>query len=358
MTDDGWRQHRVLALENSFESRKTGSNHPHAGKRYRYRTLADVLSCYPTSEKKGLGPCVLAHGNLAPDGRSLEGARAGRFVMLWSDLDSGNPDIDDVADAVTKFAGLGAAGRLYSTSSSKPDDRRLRVLIPLGEPVSVAEWVELQQALSWNLEKSGFQIDRSCERPTQPIFLPNLPPGGPGVFEDRRFGERGMRPTSVACTSALARVRVTQAEQRRAIEASAAEARQRREQRLADQQSAGIVGAAVVARWNAAVPLEAALAQYGYLNRPGTNDWRSPLQTGKTYGTRIYGDRAVSVSWSDAAAGLGRPTDGWHISFDAFDLFVHFEHGGNYAKAVRAAAEQLGIAHGPGAADVGQRRQA
>jgi putative DNA primase/helicase len=55
------------------------------------------------------------------------------------------------------------------------------------------------------------------------------------------------------------------------------------------------------------------------------------LQQGPSYATRVYGERWISVSTSDGDTGR---TSGSSQSGDAFDIYVAFEHGGDFKKVV------------------------
>jgi hypothetical protein len=77
------------------------------------------------------------------------------------------------------------------------------------------------------------------------------------------------------------------------------------------------------------------LVQYGY-KQTAKDRFLSPNSTSKLAGVKVFDDgRAYSHHASD-------PFDSAH-SFDAFELFLQFEHQGNVRKAVRKAARLLGI---------------
>ena len=88
----------------------------------------------------------------------------------------------------------------------------------------------------------------------------------------------------------------------------------------------------VISAYNEATPILAALEGAGY-QRHG-NRWLSPNSGSGIPGVVVFDDgRAYSHHASD-------PFDAEH-SFDAFDVFCHYEHLGNVSAAVRAAAEML-----------------
>jgi hypothetical protein len=100
-------------------------------------------------------------------------------------------------------------------------------------------------------------------------------------------------------------------------------------------------GGGSIDTFNRANRLSDLFAKYGYEPHPNGHDWRSPHQGSRSFATRSFiepGAREhwVSLSESDAAAGLGAASANGGRFGDAFDLFVHYEHGGNQAGA-RAA---------------------
>lgn len=93
----------------------------------------------------------------------------------------------------------------------------------------------------------------------------------------------------------------------------------------------------VIDAYNAANDIEAALQGYGYA-RHGKR-WLSPHSTTKLPGvTVIEGGKCFIHHASDPLC-----TDESGQPVDAFDLFAEYEHGGDKAKAMRAAAKALGM---------------
>ena len=96
----------------------------------------------------------------------------GRFHMLWADLDDHPPTLPDLAVMLESIIG-GSDYEIYNTSSATPDNQKARILIPLSEPLSGADWMLAQQTLNDKLEALGIKPDRASERPAQLCYLPN-----------------------------------------------------------------------------------------------------------------------------------------------------------------------------------------
>lgn len=94
--------------------------------------------------------------------------------------------------------------------------------------------------------------------------------------------------------------------------------------------------ASVIDGFNAANDIHATLEKYGYRRCGKANRYLSPNSKSGLAGVVVFdGDRAYSHHASD-------PFDSAH-TFDAFDLFAQYEHGGDVLKAVREAGEFLGV---------------
>ncbi|WP_428660477.1 AAA family ATPase [Reyranella sp.] len=92
-----------------------------------------------------------------------------------------------------------------------------------------------------------------------------------------------------------------------------------------------------IARFNREHPLDEMLVACGYTRRGSTDHYRSPLQGTDSYATRTYGERWISLSDSDAAAGLGMASKSGNARCgDAFDIHCFFHHGGDRAAALAA----------------------
>lgn len=105
----------------------------------------------------------------------------------------------------------------------------------------------------------------------------------------------------------------------------------------------------VIDAYNAANEINETLQRYGYRKIGRSNRYLSPNSSSGIPGVVVFdGERAYSHHASD-------PFDSAH-TFDAFDLFCHYDCGGNVTEAVKAAAGFLNIAQEPPQQDLEAQR--
>lgn len=300
----------------------------------------------PTAVEKLESDFIIPSTYRQHDGRSHEAQRQrGQYRMLALDIDTGNHDKPAVVDAVHEITGR-CAVIVYSSSSASKNEQKWRVLIPIKQILTGAEYEDTQATLFDLMAKRGIQCDPALARCGQPIYLPNIPPdrrkpsGAPVYYDtmvvrDRTFDLEGSRIEM--------EMHARQQREQEAIAQAAAD-RQARERERAARRLERPQEADPVDEFNSRHTIADLLDKYGYTRRGSSSHYRSPLQTSASFATRDYGSHWVSLSSTDAANGLGRAkTIGPH-SFtwgDAFDLFCFFEHGGDMRAAVRAYGAEL-----------------
>jgi P4 family phage/plasmid primase-like protien len=350
----GWHAHRVLTCAGNFDT-----NIERPGKDYLTLSLGEIFAnTEPASVVKKLAPAVVCSTYHAYNGREHDAQRQhGMYVALPGDIDEGDTPLEVVVEAVAEFTGPGVAWLIYSTSSSTPSSRRWRILIPLAQPLPFAEWNALCLAFYAFLEGRGMSMDDSLARAAQLAYLPNVPPehrhkdGTSKHYVHEVQDGRGLE-----MDDGLVRLHLDEwiarrdAEEAKKVEAKA-KAQKERELRRVERKAGEDVS--VIDAFNAKHSIEELLIANGYEQSSRDDcDWRSPYQTGGTYATRVFGDYWVSLSGSDRTARLGAEAGsgfgGSGIRYgDAFDIYCHFDHGGNFSAAVKAAAVELGIAQAP-----------
>ena len=330
-----WREANVPFIAGISDTRKPGREP------YRVRPLGEILSTaspykLPKENAFAFIPSLYA----ANDARSHGVQRQhGRFVALVGDIDQGNHSLSAIRDAIAGVAG-GCAWTIYSTASAKPDDKRWRIIVPLAEPAPYEVWHDAQLALIDLMAGEFIDMDSCATRPGQISFLPNVPNEARGSDGEPLFFERTCSDTAAPGLS-LAHGPVAQAmtaiRKKRALDEAErerirAEAARRKASRLAN--SGG--GGSIIEAFCRGNDLNTLLERYGYERNPRDGrDWRSPMQTSKSFATRVIEDgKWISLSGSDAASGLGEQCSSGCFG-DAFDLFVHFEYNGDRTAALR-----------------------
>lgn len=283
----------------------------------------------------------------AHDGRSHGSQREhGAYRALAIDIDRGNPSLEDVQEAVQ--AVCGDVGMLiYSSSGASLENRKWRAIVPLAGVITGAEYEEIQTAFFDLLHVNGIHPDGALARCGQPIYLPNVPIAKRGpdlqpLFYQNRI-LRG-KPLRLDADSPILQEMHRKAEQRRLAAEQADRARAERERQRADRRQKFPDEVSPVDAFNADHSIEDLLARYQYDRKGSSQHYRSRYQTGPSYATENFLSHWVSLSGSDAAAGVGRPKSLGEHSYvwgDAFDLFVHYEHSGDFDAAVRAYGAEI-----------------
>ena len=281
------------------------------------------------------------------DGRSHEAQRErGAFRMLALDIDRGNPSLDDVLAAVEAICGP-VSLLAYSSSGATPENRKWRVLLPLVGVLSGADYELAQTALFDLLHANGIHPDGALARCGQPIYLPNVPLGKrnpdltPIFYQHRVIRARTLR---LDADSAIRQEVDRRLEQYRLAAEQAERSRADRERQRAERRQKFPDQVSPVDAFNADHTIEDLFARYQYERRGSSQHYRSRYQTSPSFATQNFLSHWVSLSGSDAAAGVGKSKSLGENSYcwgDAFDLFVHYEHDGDFDKAVRAYGVEI-----------------
>lgn len=341
---DGWRDHAVLTCNGNFDSKiKSGGD-------YSTITLSEIFNqAEPAGVDKGRAPAVICSIYHAFDGREHEAQRQrGQYVAIPGDIDKGNTPFETVQRLVRNFFGDGVAYLIYSTASSTEAEKHWRILVPMTEQMVFADWSVLCMAFYGFMEANGCQMDWSLARAGQIAYLPNVPrakrnaDGTPKFFvRDAQDGRSLTMADGLVQDSVndLVAQRVADQAAKDLARAEARAARERRQAQRGDDAEGGVVEA-----YNKAHGIEELLIANAYEQSPVSDqDWRSPYQSSGSYATRVLDDHWISLSGTDAQAGLGAESKSGHRYGDAFDIYCHFDHGGNFKAAIKAAAAELGL---------------
>ncbi len=329
--------------------------HIETGEDYPTRTLASIFDAHPTNALKSKSAAIIPSSYNDFDARAHKRQKeAGRYVTLAGDIDGGNHDIEAVAAAVSEFA-AGCAWLIYSSPHARADDRRWRVIIPLDAPAPFLDWNDAQWAFFNFMDDRGIAMDGALARAAQPVYLPNVPAihaktgtrlrgedGEPLFYISRSTGldAPALRLDEGHLAIGIDAIRKRRAESDAEREQVRIAAERKRAQRTINP------SADIISDFNAGTSVETMLELCGFEQSPRHGeDWRSPHQTGETYATRVMGEKWVSLSGSDTAAGMGEKCASGCYG-DAYDLYVHFKHGGDHKAAFRALHAERRAASG------------
>ncbi|MCX7035810.1 MAG: AAA family ATPase [Proteobacteria bacterium] len=321
--------------------RRNGDTRKDSGKSYDQISLMELfaLAGNPSAEAKGAGSAIIPSDYNGFDARAYKAQRQhGRYTAICGDIDNGNHSLEALGELVDAYFGP-VATLIYSTSNATPENKRWRAIVPLEQPLSFQEWYDASMAFYAYMTANGVLMDRCMARPAQLVYTPNVPlerrgpEGKPLFYEYEVTDGPGADPSFPVFSKWTAKLREQREADEQLRDAARAEASAAR-QELGTSGGGGGIGA-----FNAANGIRDLLAKYGYVDSPQRDDdWRSPHQTSNSYATRDFGDHWVSLSESDKTAGLGIETKSGARTGDAFDLYCHYEHGGDFIAALRAAA--------------------
>lgn len=337
-----WTSRKFMWFKGQFDTHiKTGDD-------YQTQTLAKVWAMRPGNKPKGAGLAFIPSTYADYDGREHAAQRErGQYLALTGDVDGGDHSLDNIRDAVTAFAGE-CAWLIYSSAHSRPGDRRWRIILPLADLLPFETWHDAQCAFYAFMEARGIEMDHALARAAQPVYLPNVPEihaksetplrdnGKPLYYETAStpLTADGLTIDQGPLSQGIAAIRHQRLEDEKTRERIRAEAEARRANKPRGD------NASILEDFNASNSVATMLDLCGYEQSPrNAEDWRSPHQTGETYATRIIGSKWVSLSASDAASGLGEKCSAGCFG-DAYDLFVHYRHGGDHKAAFRALHQE------------------
>ena len=324
-----------------FHSDRAGVN-PRPYVTLDWQQFGDVLSTPPSVAKEAAQWAIFSELSTRV---AAEQRAKGRFHALWCDIDDalGRP-IAETAQLACDAVG-GAQLVCYTSRSATEENQKARIVIPLAGLLCGDDFELMQKVLNDRLETAGLIPDRATERANQVMYLPNR-----GAFYDQ-VQLKGARLDACAVFAAD-----LDAERQRlqAEELRQQEAREQSRLNAINRIASGCTSP--VEAFKDAYDLELMLATFGYRKR-GTR-YLSPLSTSGVAGVTIKdGTNWVSSHGSDVSAGIGK-VSGSQCSGDVFDLFVYFEHGGDFNAAIKDAGAMFTTAEGVSITRANQRAYA
>lgn len=257
----------------------------------------------------------------------------GTYYVAWADFDT---DPLPLGDTIGTAAGaLPCDLHSYTSRSATEAKQKSRLLIPLAEPCPGEDYVLLQEAINDRLAESGLEPDRVTERAGQLCYLPNR-----GEFYETEIIDwSGPLDWRNEFATELETLRNRAAEEDAHHQAAMEAAKTKRAQR---QKILGTGQLSPVDEFEKEFCPREMWESYGAIWRG--NRGLSPLSSSDSPALTISSDGRLwhSHHGSDLAAGIGTPDrNGGGCWGSSFDLFVHFEHGGDFNAAVIAAGDTL-----------------
>lgn len=324
-----------------FHSDRAGVN-PRPYVTLDWQQFGDMLSTPPSVAKEAAQWVIFSElATRVADEQRTEG----RFHALWCDIDDAlGRTILETAQLAYDAVG-GAQLVCYASRSATEENQKARVVIPLAGLLCGDDFELMQRVLNDRLETAGLIPDRATERANQVMYLPNR-----GAFYDQAQLKGARLDANVFFAVDLKAER----QRMQILEQCQQKAREQSRLKAAERMASG--GTSPVDAFNAAYDLELMLATFGYRKR-GTR-YLSPLSTSGVAGVTIKdGTNWVSSHGSDVSAGIGK-VSGSQCSGDVFDLFVYFEHGGDFNAAIKDAGAMFTTAEGVSITSANQRAYA
>ena len=269
-----------------------------------------------------------------------EQRQRGEYHALWADIDDtgGLTLVDTFSRAV---GALLCDVLAYASRSATEDNQKCRLIVPLAEPVNGGQFIAMQRVLNARLRDAGLVPDIATERAGQVCYLPNA--GEFYAFEV----EDALGPLSPDdWAQEIAEQEVAEKAEQDARQAARDAAKLKAQQRMASGEKSPIDA------FNAAYDVGLMLDSFGYLQKGSR--WLSPNSSSRNPGVSITDDGRKWLSTHGSDSGIGIKTETGTMG-DAFDLFVHYQHGGDKNAAIKAAGEMFTTPEGLSLTQANQR---
>ena len=263
-------------------------------------------------------------------------ADKGEFHIIPVDIDSGNHTIDDVDAIVVRIFG-DVARLIYATKSSADEDKRWRVFVPVKTAIPGADFIDTQNAVASLLSDHGLTSDKAMSRTGQVSFLPNK-----GEHYEHKTGKSPILPSVGDINGLTDRIAQIEADNAKAAKEALENAKRNAEARRQREATGEL---SPIEWFNENNSITAMIADNGWIPMgPGRGFtwWASPYSKSQGRSVRCYESERRCVSFTGSDVGkIGKPTEEF-MTYDAFDVFVARQHGGNEDAALRAVLEMMG----------------
>jgi len=309
------------------------TNNPTAKNRKPYIAVSiEEIICMierPPSVTKGNGQWVIFSDQLGESGRNLNYLKEtnAKYGCLWADIDDNSGSTIAELGVITSDI-VNSDYIVYTSRSATEDNQKARILIPLKESCTAEQFEVLQEILNDKLASLGVVPDRATETANQVCYLPNK---GEYYAHDicDFIGSFDWRDWDFEIKEHQERLEEQQAQLKVQAEQARLKTIQRKEAGLSSPIDA----------FNESYSVELMLDTYGYRKRSGR--YLSPNSESGTAGVTVQDNKWFSNHGSDI--GIGGTDSNGKAFGDAFDLYVHYNHGGNRGSALKIIGQKLTI---------------
>ena len=278
----------------------------------------------PRSVAKGDAPWVIT--STLKSRIAKEQREHGTFWALPLDYDDGSLTFDETVSRAGDV--LGSDFIAYSSRSATIEKQKTHMVFPLKDPLPGEEYTIILKVMNDILEAKGVIPDRKMETPNQIFYLPNKG----DFYQHYSIDFIGPLDPYETWPDEI------QAEKDRLKAAQKALEEEQEESCIKAAQRVAAGTHSPVEAYNAAYELPMVLELFSY---PKHGDrWLSPNSESGKPGVTISDDGMKWFSAHGSDAGIGKKIDTGAMG-DAFDLFVHYAHGGDYKAALKAAGEMF-----------------
>lgn len=252
-----------------------------------------------------------------------EQERRGAYWMLWADLDSVPFGIETVSARLDAIVG-GADYEIYNSRSATEQNQKCRILLPLGKPLSGADWVQAQTILNDKLEAAQITPDRKSQGNGQVLYLPNR-----GDYYDTITQRTGQFIDPMALWGANIAAKKEAIKQAAIDQQKAGEAAKAKREALQAKDTNGDI----IGEFNRAYSVGDILLQAGYDQHGDT--YRHPNSETGNYSASVKDGRVHTLSSADPLYSDG---NGAHSAFSAFTVLFA---GGDTSRAAKLAGDEF-----------------
>ncbi len=320
---DAIQQARWVSGYGGYHTARPDAKNPKPYGRVTYNGIIDMVK-NPCEAPKEQAQWAIFSTTNGPQARVHQFQREnGQYLVLWGDLDqTENLTFLDIVNRVNA-AFPQCCHVIYTTKSATKDNPKARILLPLAENIPGHEYEMFARIFNNRLEASGLPPDRATERTGQLCYLPNR-----GAYYNFQINDGSLIDPYTEFKNELIADQARLKEERKDRERRHQEAIKRTQERIDTGQTDPIEA------FRQAYPVDLALERYGY-QRHGKK-YLSPLSESGKPGVTILDNKWCSHHSSDAVIGQSKDGSVWG---DSFDLFVYYEHGGDFSQAVQCAGD-------------------